>query len=88
VAQTPNSSGESSNLFGYAIINSPNYRQTTSFKTATSYSGYVGNYEAAFFLNQIWKNTNAITSMTFTNQTMGGTSSQAIDTQISIYGLV
>jgi hypothetical protein len=88
VAQTPQSSTEDSELFGYAIINIPNYRRTNTFKTATSFSGYVGAYQAAFMLNQIWKVTDAITSMTFTNQTMGGTSSQAAGSMISIYGLV
>jgi hypothetical protein len=88
VAQTPNSSAEDSELFGYAIINIPNYRRTNTFKTATSFTGFVGSGTAAFMLNQIWKVTDAITSMTFTNQTQGGTSSQAAGSMISIYGLV
>jgi hypothetical protein len=87
VAQTPNSTGENANLFGIALIEIPNYRRTDGKKVSRSWSGYAGNYRAAFLLYQTWNNTAAITSITFTNQTMGGTSSMAIGTQISIYGM-
>jgi hypothetical protein len=88
VGQTPNSTGENANLFGVCLIDIPNYRRTDQKKTLRSFTGYVGSYKAAFMLWQTWNNTAAITSITITNQTMGGTSSMAIGTQISIYGLV
>lgn len=87
--QTPNSTGELPDLYGYALIDILNYQATNQYKNSRSFTGYyAGSYAAAFYLTQTWLSTAAITSITVTNQTMGGTSSMSAGTMLSLYGLV
>jgi hypothetical protein len=79
---------ENASLFGYGIIDIPNYRNTNMFKSSRSFSGFYGSYTASFYLAQIWKNTDAITSITISSQTMGATSQIAAGSMFSLYGLV
>jgi hypothetical protein len=82
-------SADNSNLFGYALIDIPNYQNTNMFKSLRSFTGYYGTaYTAAFLLANIWKNANAITSVTVTCASQGGSGQLAVGTVLSLYGLV
>lgn len=68
LARTPGAA-QTANSFGVAIIDILDYRDTNKFKTFRSLTGWDANGSGSVYFSSVnWRNTNAITSITITDQ--------------------
>ena len=75
--------GNTANLFGVNIIDINDYKNTNKYKTIRSVGGNGASVAITDYQAGIWKNTNAITSLSFATDT----AQFATHTQIALYGI-
>jgi|688.fasta_scaffold797366_2 hypothetical protein len=75
--------GNTANLFGVNIIDIHDYKNTNKYKTIRAVGGNGSSIAITSYQVGIWKNTNAITSLSFATDT----AQFATNTQIALYGI-
>jgi hypothetical protein len=84
IEETMPDSGTTANVFSGAVLDIYDYASTSKNKTVGIYSGTANSGGTFWLSSSVWRNTNAITSITFFTNASGNF---ATGTQFALYGI-